>query len=304
MKLNTELIEKFEAGLNPKELSKSKISVKVLGYGEISTVFQLEGNDNVAYKRMPLFTSQKEVQEYITNYSNYCNYITECGINLPIEETYTVNQPGKPKTLYICQEQFPAHCFCNKQLDLLDETEFTFMLNLIIDEINKVFSFKNQKIKLAIDGQLSNWVWVQDSAGDRIYYIDTSTPLYKINNREQLDPELFLQSAPSFLRWIIRWLFLGDVMDRYYDKRLVLIDVVGNLFKEQHPEFVTLACDIINRRFSKDFQPITPKGVEKYYKEDKLIWILFLAFRRIDRWIKTNIFRLTYHFILPGKIQR
>jgi len=44
--------------------------------------------------------------------------------------------------------------------------------------------------------------------------------------------------------------------------------------------------------------------VEKYYREDKFIWTLFLALRRMDRWLTTTIFRKRYEFILPGKIKR
>jgi hypothetical protein len=35
-----------------------------------------------------------------------------------------------------------------------------------------------------------------------------------------------------------------------------------------------------------------------------MLWRLFLAFRRIDRWLKTRLLRRRYGFILPGRIQR
>ena len=44
--------------------------------------------------------------------------------------------------------------------------------------------------------------------------------------------------------------------------------------------------------------------VKKYYREDKLIWTIFLAFRRMDRWLTTRVFRKRYEFLLPGKIER
>jgi hypothetical protein len=145
---------------------------------------------------------------------------------------------------------------------------------------------------------------LEEGTNFQLYYIDTSTPLYRKDGQEQLDPELFLQSAPSFLRWIIRLLFLKDVMNRYYKPRQVYIDLAANLYKEQRPDLVTLTLDIINRHLSNDLEPLTAREVEKYYKEDKLIWTLFLAFRRLDRWLKTKVFRKRYEFILPGKIRR
>ena len=159
-------------------------------------------------------------------------------------------------------------------------------------------------LELAIDGQLSNWVCLEKEIGTEIVYIDTSTPLYRINGVEQLDPELLLQSAPSFLRWIIRLLFLKDVMNRYYDQRMVYIDLAANLFKEQQPDLILDTIDIINQRLSNNLKPLTMKEVEKYYREDKLIWTLFLAFRRIDRWLTMKLLRKRYEYILPGKIKR
>lgn len=40
------------------------------------------------------------------------------------------------------------------------------------------------------------------------------------------------------------------------------------------------------------------------HREDKMLWRLFLAFRRIDRWLKDGLLRRRYEFILPGRIQR
>jgi hypothetical protein len=49
---------------------------------------------------------------------------------------------------------------------------------------------------------------------------------------------------------------------------------------------------------------LTEAEVTQYYRQDKLIWTLFLAFRRLDRWVTTKLFRRRYEFILPGKIKR
>jgi len=121
---------------------------------------------------------------------------------------------------------------------------------------------------------------------------------------ERLDPELFLKSAPAFLRWILRWLFLKDVINRYYDQRQVYIDLAANLYKEQRADLIPLTVTIINRQLGTDQKPLTVDEVDKYYREDKLIWSFYLSFRRIDRWLTTKIFRRRYEYILPGKIKR
>ena len=99
-------------------------------------------------------------------------------------------------------------------------------------------------------------------------------------------------------------LLLCDVINRYYDQRLVYFDLAANLYKEQQPALIPLAVKIINTILSDSVKPLTQEEVAKYYRQDKLIWTLFLAFRRLDRWFTTKLFRRRYEFILPGKIKR
>ena len=43
---------------------------------------------------------------------------------------------------------------------------------------------------------------------------------------EQINTEIFLKSAPLPLRILIKKFFLQDVLDRYYDLRLTIIDLI------------------------------------------------------------------------------
>ena len=92
-------------------------------------------------------------------------------------------------------------------------------------------------------------------------------------------------------------------MNRYYDYPSVLIDLAANLYKEQREELVAPAVDKILEKNSELVCFVTVDAVKSCYKEDKLIWSLFLAFRKADRFIKT-LFEKRYEFILPGKIKR
>ena len=59
MGINADLINRFEHGLNPKAPEKSLIPARILGYGEISTIFEIlhEDQQGLAFKRMPIFLS-------------------------------------------------------------------------------------------------------------------------------------------------------------------------------------------------------------------------------------------------------
>ena len=69
-----------------------------------------------------------------------------------------------------------------------------------------------------------------------------------------------------------------------------VLEVVNDFFRSEAAEL--------------GIQPIDAEEVRSYYREDALIWTLYLSFRRIDRWLTTKILRRRYEFILPGKIRR
>jgi len=297
-------LEEFESGLEPTALAQSTIPAEVIGYGEISTVFQIQGDDQNAYKRLPLFNNRKVAEDYAQIYDSYCDHLKQIGLNLPEDKTVIITHEQRLVILYIIQRRHTPNRFAHKLIKTYDEQQFAELLKRICAEIEKVWNFNSKNIpktEVALDGQLSNWVLAED---DKIFYIDTSTPLFKLNNIEQLNPEMILKTAPSFLRWILRLFFLKDVMDRYYNRRLVYLDLIANLYKEQRPDLIPIAIEIINNYLNADEKPFNIEEIEKYYKEDKLIWTLFLAFRRFDKWLTTKILRRRYEFILPGKIKR
>lgn len=303
MKIDKDLVQRFEQDLNPQKLDNSPIPVSIIGYGEISSIFQINNDTNIVYKRMPLFKDRSSAETYAAQYHEYCNFIKEAGLNLPQDETIIIECPGRPVVLYIAQQQLPAARFAHRLIHELEEKEIQQLLEQIISTSEKIWEFNRRhspEIELSLDGQISNWAWVDEN----LYFVDTSTPLYKIKGKEQLDPELLLQSAPAFLRWILRLFFLEDVMIRYYNQRLVYIDLAANLHKEQQPDLIPQTLDIINSFLSSITNPVTWEEIKKYYKEDKLIWTLFLAFRRIDRCLTTKLLHKRYEFILPGKIKR
>ena len=124
-----------------------------------------------------------------------------------------------------------------------------------------------------------------------------------------MEAELLLKSAPSFLRPILKAFFVQEVVDRYYDWRLVTIDHIANFFKEQKPEIIPRLIRRINRFFKEEasnfeIEPITFEEVHKYYKNDKMIWVIFQNARRFDRYLKTKLLKKKYDFYLPEKIKR
>jgi hypothetical protein len=108
---------------------------------------------------------------------------------------------------------------------------------------------------------------------------------------------------------LIRLFFLEEVMTRYYDFRKVTIDLIANFYKEQRPEFIPMLIETANSFFAREeaksgIAPLTEKEIVSYYKEDATIWRVYLAFRKIDRFLHLKILQKPYVYILPGRIKR
>ena len=313
------LLERFEAGLDPLHPHLSKISARIIGYGEMSTIFVIShpGQENIAYKRMPIFRSPDEMAAYERLFEEYNTGLANIGIQIPASATARVIPDKGNSVIYNAQERLPAASIGNALIQRLDENSVRLLFLCVLRELQKVFTANRARpaLTFGIDGQISNWAMKDYREGkpvtkdSELFYIDTGTPLIRKDGIEQLNPELFLRSTPSFLVWLIRLLFLEEVMTRYYDFRKVTIDLIANFYKEQRPDLITMLIGTANRFFAEEdaragIVPITEKEIVSYYREDATIWRVYLAFRKIDRYLHLKIFGKPYVYILPEKIKR
>ena len=318
MEINTSLLEEFEKTINTIHPERGKIPINMLGFGEISLVFELVADPRIAYKRLPIFDTETQVQRHMLAYKRYRQILKRLEISVPLEDSVWFRSEKGNIVLYCAQEKIPVETIGNKIIHQLSKEEVELLIHLIMREMQKIWAFNNRSktFKVGLDGQISNWAVKgynprkpQISEGDELIYFDTSTPMFRINNVDAMEPVLFLKSAPFFLRWLLKALFLDDVVGRYYDLRLVTIDLIANFFKEQLPQLIPGLIKIINDFFSNEvaelnITPITYKEVHDYYEEDKQIWVIFQNARLIDRYIQTKLFRKQYDFYLPEKIKR
>ena len=311
-------------------LYREDITLKILGYGEISTVMQtMHGSvfnesftktkvteSDWVWKRMPPIDTLDDVEALKKVYHEYWEILTKkIGIQVPAQQFRYFKSNGW-YTVYAGQKKVNPQMVGNTLVKRLDEHNAMALFNKILMELKKWYNFNmsDSSLKVGIDGQISNWVLVSaDGAlnyvgeNDTLLYIDTSTPLYRIHGVEQLNAELFLKNTPWFLRAIIRALFLQEVLDRYYDVRSVVIDCIANLYKEKRedliPEFIK-AANYFFASLDESIQPVTKEEIAKYYKSDAFIWRLFQFARRVDKFVTEVIFRKKYMYRLPEKIER
>jgi hypothetical protein len=318
-KIDRELLQKFEYGLNPQKPEASAIPAQIIGYGEMSTIFVINtpGQESLAYKRLPIFHTTDEMDKYERLFHEYGSLLGKIGLNIPPFDVVRVKPREGNMVMYNVQARLDGRSIGNRLIHSLPDDGVMTLFRMIMAELDKVFTFNESGsgTKIGIDGQISNWA-VDGYSDDfkigpdtRLCYIDTSTPLMRYNEIEQINPELFLRSAPSFLRWLIRWTFLDEVMTRYYSFRRVVMDLIANFYKEQRAELIPALISEANRFFAGvgkkyNILPITDKEIRDYYREDKMIWIAYLTLRRLDRFIHLRLLGKPYVYILPGKIKR
>jgi hypothetical protein len=320
MKIDIELLKEFERTIDTAHPEKGGVPIKVLGYGEISLVFEIIGDpEHLAYKRIPIFDNEAQVERHLSAYNEYNRILKqEVGLTLP-EYGATWFKDDKGKIQFYCvQKILPSESIGNKVIHQISDKEIETLILLAMREMKKVWTYSknNEVIDLGLDGQISNFAVIdydinhpKISVASKLFYLDTSTPMFRTNGEEAMQPELLLKSAPSFLRGLLKALFLQETVGRYYDWRKVTTDLIANFFKEQKPEIVPRLIEVINNFFkdeASEFEiaPLNLEEIEKYYKSDKNMWIIFQKVRKFDRFMKTKLLRKKYPFYLPGKIKR
>ena len=315
--IDIDLLERFERGLDLAHPERSAIPAVVLGYGEISTVLAI-GDGGLACKRMPMFNDEAEIAAYAAAYDAYCARLQEAGLRVAPGRLVPLQQrSGGRRVVYLVEQRLPGHAIGNAVVRQADPPEAQRLLLAVLGELAKVWRFNQQqggRWTLGLDGQISNWVIANmPAAGDlpaqvELHYFDVNTPLLRRDGVEQLDTELFLRSAPAFLRWVLRLFVLEDVVNRYYDLRRVVIDLVANLFKEGRADLAPAWLETANRFLAEELagaglQPIDLSEVAAYYRQDVRIWRLYLGLRRLDRTLHRWM-RRRYPYVLPGPISR
>jgi len=312
MELNRELLQELELTLDPYHPEDGTVPIEILGFGEISLVFKIidDPAGDIAYKRLPIFDSVEQVEQHIEAYKRYNQVLSDIGITLPESDATWVYADDKDKgiTLFCAQAIIPADRVCNKLLHQQKDVEIIELFRKILAELAIIWEYNatSDTLQLGFDGQISNFAAVKDE----LYYLDTSTPMYRIDDEDAMEGTLFLKSAPPGVRFLLKIFFLQEILDRYYIFRDVLIDLIANFYKEQRGELVPELVRITNEFLTNlpdvidPIEPLTVDEIESYYKEDKFIWSLFQKVRSIHRFITTKIFRRKYPFYLPGKINR
>ena len=284
--LDSKLEDAFRSG--------NESSLRVIGYGEVSCVVAWPGkNGDAACKRLPPFPNDAAFSTYEATFSAYLETLAARGVTPVQSQLASLHRADGSIGAFCVQPILPEGSLLPDHFRAVDEGAAASLFTEILDHIDD--SVDN---RVGLDGQLSNWALV---AGE-LQYLDVTTPMLRDDaGEDRLDTGIFIASLPWMLRGLVRRFMLQDILDRYYDRRRIVVDLLGNLHKERLAQLIDPFIDLTAGRFDR---PITRREVDAYYAEDKRTWTLLLALRRMDRSWQLRFRRRSYPFLLPGKIER
>lgn len=287
-------LDELEARVDHALTSGDENALEVLGYGEISCV--LAWHDSAgpfAAKRLPLFKTEADLEAYREAFNAYIGALGEAGVRVI---------PSRLETILSADGRIAVWCL----QPLLDPASLapSWLKSAGADGARRLFERITEAIitavspRLGLDGQLSNWAVVDDD----VLYFDVTTPMMRDDHgREALDTDLFLASLPWALRGLVRRFMLHSILDKYYSRRGVLLDLLGNLIKEGVADTMAIGLEVV----SAAVEPaVDAREVRRYYQEDAAMWALLQRLRRIDRFWQRHVRRRQYPFLLPGKVER
>jgi hypothetical protein len=268
--------------------------LRVLGYGEITLVLAWPPDDpKYACKRLPLFAGPASVDAYRAVLEEYLDLLRASGVDVVDTELRTVAQGDGRIAAYCVQPALDAATVVPAVLRAADPAPSHPALATIVDAVYRVCNPST-----GFDGQLANWIW----ADGHLSYLDVTTPMLRDDaGRLRLDADLFLSSFPWPLRAPFRRFVLPGVVERFTNPRDVLLDLLGNMHKEQLGPWLPAALAAVNARVSPS---ITAAEVRKFYANDARLWAAVLWVRRTDRWWQRTVRRRPYQFLLPRRIER
>jgi hypothetical protein len=283
----------------------------VIEAGEISQVIELQGlgvhcwrhpQDGcampVVYKKMPAFLHRADAEAYIERYMEYNVLLRdEVGIAVPHFDARIIERAGQI-IIYVIQERVEPASVCHVILHDIAPDAAERLFGAILREFAKLHHYNRQHaaagLQIGLDGQIPNWA-VVDYDGrasaltgeEQLVYLDTNVPMIRIAGRDVVSTDMYFQALPGLARGLIKRMNLdAEVMDRYYQMRMVMLDFLGNIMVRGRPDlvprFVALSNEMLAGPFAAEqMAPFSLKEVEAYYQRDVFVWRVWRSLKVI-----------------------
>ena len=208
----------------------------ILGYGEINPVLKWASPKGfLAVKRLPIFDTNERLFRYQSQFDEFINTLRASQINVIESKLVVVNRNDGRFTAYCIQPALLSQELLPEVIRLSDDNKrkeiFTAISKIIVTAIND---------QIGLDAQISNWGLGESG----LVYLDVTTPMLRNESgHDRLDTELFVASFPAVTRPMIRTFLLKRILDPYFSHRASVLDLIGNLYKENLEAAIPLAIE-------------------------------------------------------------
>ena len=269
-------------------LTGHRDELTIIGAGEITCVLEWRG---FACKRLPPFKDLARVEAYRRLVERYVTELRAVGI--PVVDTALQSiARDAGYSAYIVQPRLPADWFLPPRLRAASLTEALELLRPILDHVQAC-----QAASVGIDAQLSNWS-IKDG---RPMLLDVTTPLLRDESgRDLLDTEIFVATLPVVARGLVRRFLIADLLDRFYDRRGVFLDLISNMANYGLVHFTEPFLAEVNARLDR---PLTMKDVLGYRRQEWWTWKAIRACLKMEQIWRRKVLRVRDPHLLPSQFE-
>ena len=309
----SELLLALERELDPVAPAANRFGVEIVDYGEVSALIALAELPGRVLKRMSGFAEGETAAAYASAVERYIALLEADGVPVVPTEVVSVAPAPDRHVVYLVQTRVPAGRLGQGILRRGTDDELCTLIGQVLEHVRRVLGRNGGRAdgrSIAIDAQLSNWYW-PETAGARPTLLDVGTPFMLLDGRLEIGTDLFLRAYLAPLRW---WLRRERAVERYIDDYfhldLVVLDMLGNFFKEGAAQRLPAALRFVNEWIHGPAgavsigRAIDADAVRAYYAKDASTLETSLRARRFTRLVTTTVLRRRYDFILPGRIRR
>jgi hypothetical protein len=232
-------------------------ALEIIGAGEMTCVLAWQGH---ACKRLPPVADAGRLEAYTRLLNEYIAALRATGCAVTETDVQQVSREGM-HIGYVIQPRLPSESMATARMRAVATADAVTLLRPILDVVDACTA-----ASIGIDANLSNWA----IENGRPVYFDVSTPMLRdALGHHRLDTEMFVATLPVGIRGMVRRFLVNDLLDRYFDRRCVYENLLGDLPNSGLEGCTEAFLAEANRRLTV---PLTLKRIRSYRREDWWTW--------------------------------
>ena len=243
--------------------------LNIIGQGSISVAIEWRGVAVV--KPLPPFPSRTVFDAYSSVLRRHFQTLEEGGVGVLPTTLQGLEDERGAWAGWLVQPRVPPELLLPQRLRSFGRAEAVATLADLAAHVASVVS-----PRFGLDADITNWCVGE---GGRLLLLDCSTPLLRDERGHGLlDLDVFLAPLPRVLRAPVRLFVVPRLINKFFDRRSLFIDVLSGFYSEQlsHllPEVLPLWSSLVEQRITED-------EVLRYKRRNERLWRTLAALERL-----------------------